>query len=83
MPRGTGLAGGKGTASSNGANMAKNHIDRVLQVLKVAKISLMGEDGCLGMNAPETVTRLGGLVVGLELGMMQVLRARVSINREP
>ena len=70
--RGTGLARGKGTGGRKGANMTKNCIDRVLQVLKVAEISLMGEDGCLGMDASETTTGLGGTAVGLELGTAQV-----------
>ena len=47
----------------------------------MANVSLTSEDGCLGMDALETMTRLGGTVVGLELGMVQVPRA--SINQEP
>ena len=70
-------------AGSDGTNVVKNCINGVLQVLKAAKISLMGEDGCLGMDAPKTMMRLGGLAVVLELSTMQVLRAWVSINREP
>ena len=80
---GTGLAWEEVTASSDGANMVKNCIDRALQVLEAVETSLTGEDGGLGMDAMEMVTRLGGLVVGLEVGMMQVPRARVGINREP
>ena len=80
---GTGLAWEEVTAGSNGANVVKNHIDRVLQVLKAAEISLMGEDGCLGMDALEMATRLGGSVVGLVVSTTQVLRVRGGINREP
>ena len=81
VPRGTGWARGKVTAGNDGMNMVKNCIDRVLQVLKVAKNNLMGEDGGLGMDAPEMMMRLGGTVVGLELGTVQV--PRVCVNGEP
>ena len=43
----------------------------------------MGEDGWLGMDALEMAMRLGGSVPELVVGMMQVLRMRVGINREP
>ena len=79
--RGTGLARGEGTASSDGSNVVKDHIDRVLQVLKAAKNNLTGEDRGLGMDMLEVMMRLGGMVVGLELSMVQVPRA--GINREP
>ena len=80
---GTGLAWEEGTASSDVVNMAKDHITRVLQVLKVVEIGLMGEDGCLGMDALEMTMRHGGSAVGLVVGMMQVPRTKVGINREP
>ena len=79
--RGTGLAMGKGMVRRESANMTKNCIDGVLQVLKAAEINLTGEDGCLGMDAAEAMTGLGGAAVGLELGTAQVPRA--CINREP
>ena len=79
--RGTGLAMGEGMVSRKNANMMKNRINGVLQVLKAAEISLTGEDGCLGTDAAEAMMGLGGAVVGLELGMAQVPRA--CINREP
>ena len=74
---------GGGHASSDAMNMVKDHIDRVLQVLKAVEISLMGEDGCFGMHTLETAMRLGGSAVGLVVSMMQVPRMRVGINREP
>ena len=83
VTRGTGLAREEGMAGSDGTNVVKNHIDRVLQVLKVAKIGLTGEEGGLGTDVLEMVTRLGGLAVGLEVSTMQVPRMRVGINREP
>ena len=81
VQRGTGLARGEGTTGSDGSNMVKDRIDRVLQVLKAAKNNLTGEDRGLRMDTLEMMTRLGGMVVGLELSMVQVPRA--GINREP
>ena len=81
--KGTGLGVGEGTAGSEGANMARNRINRVLQVLKAAEISLTDEDGCPGTDALEMAMTLGGSAVGLELSTMQVPRARVGINGEP
>ena len=72
---------GEGMAGRESANMTENRINGVLQVLKAAEISLMGEDGCLGTDAMEAMTGLGGTAVGLELGTAQVPRA--CINREP
>ena len=72
---------GEGTVGRESANMMENRINGVLQVLKAAEISLMGEDGCLGMDATEAMMGLGGMAVGLELGTAQVPRA--GINREP
>ena len=42
VPRGTGLARGEGTVGRKGANMTKNHINGVLQVLKAAGDQLDG-----------------------------------------
>ena len=76
MTGGTVLAWEEGTTGSYVANVAKDRIDRVLQVLKMVEVNLTGEGRCLVMM------RLGGMEVGLEVSMMQVLRAQVDINRE-
>ena len=48
----------------------------------MAEVDLPEEGGCLVMDALEMMMRLGGAEVELEVGTMQVLRARVDINRE-